>query len=648
MSISPETAFSLENFDREVKPGDNFFHHVNGNWLKSQTIPDDYNSWGTFEVLHEENLKKQLELLENIEAKDSDTTLLKTFWDLTENLFENENIDDLNEYTQKMIYDEDNVFYLLGKLGSYQFFPFFSFYNSQDAKNTKINVPHFHAGGLGLPDRDYYLEDSKKEIREKYRDYICKFLEKINLQSLSVDDIYNMEDSFAKVHYTKVEKRDPKKTYHPYTLTELKEEFGEELMDFLEGIGYFAKYSRDNYEHKILLDNPKFYHTFIDFVKSIDKDKLFALMRWKFSNGYGSFYSKDLDDLRFDFYSRTLSGQKKKKELWKRRISMINTYLGELFGKYYTSQYFDESYKKSALTMISYVQRAFEKRLRNLDWLEKETILKALDKFSTFKVKVGYPDIWRNFETLKLDKYSSITQAILFVNIFDFERELEEMYKEPDWNRWEMNPQDINAYYHPLKNEIVFPAGILQPPFFSPQFDAPVNFGGIGAVIAHEITHGFDDQGRKFDKEGNLSDWWSEKDTELFEKNIQKIKEQFSAEKIFGENVNGDLTCGENIADDGGVKISFDAMKLYFKEKGRTPSHQGYTPEQRFFLSWAHVWKGLVREEQAKQLIKIDPHSPRILRVNLTLSNFREFFSAFEIDENAKNFKNSREIFNLW
>ena len=650
MSISPETAFNLNDFNLDINPGDNFFHYVNGNWLDSQQIPDDYNSWGTFEVMHEENLVKQKSLLDNMN-QEKEYKILNQFWKLTENLYQEENIDELNEYTNKFnnLYNSNdkNIFKVLGYLASFQFLPFFGFYNGQDAKNTKMNVPEFYSKGIGLPDRDYYFDENKEEIRGKYKEYLKNVLTKLGLE-LEVDEIYQMEERLAKLHYTKVEKRDPNKTYHPYTISELESEFGSPFLDFLEGCGYFDKYNRSDYEHKFIVDNPAFYKELFSVLSELPSQKIIDILRWKFSNGYGNFYSEELDDLQFEFYKKTLSGQKKKMDLWKRRIGLVNMYLGELFGKYYSKTYFDESSKKSALEMISYVQRAFETRLKNLDWLEKETIEKALDKFSTFKVKVGYPDKWRNFEKLSFDNFETIVQAILFINQFDFERDLDEMYKEPDWDRWEMNPQDINAYYHPLKNEIVFPAGILQPPFFSPSFDAPVNFGGIGAVIAHEITHGFDDQGRKFDREGNLKDWWTENDSTLFEKRIQKIKDQFSNEEICGEKVNGELTCGENIADDGGVKISFAAMKLYFEENGRSPSYQGYTPEQRFFLSWANIWRGLIRDEHAKQLIKIDPHSPRILRVNLTLSNFHEFFSAFEICSVAKSFKNSSDQFNLW
>jgi putative endopeptidase len=653
MSISPESAFSMDGFNREVNPGDNFFQYVNGSWLNNNKIPDDYNSWGTFEVLMEENLLQQKKMLNSFSENDFDAKLMRKFWDLSDNIFQTENIDELNNYTQKMVlHDHNSVFKLLGYLASFQLCPFFSFFNSQDAKNTDINLPHFYSGGLGLPDRDYYFDEGKEDIRVKYRAYVTNYLNKLDL-NISLEQIYTSEELLANVHFTKVEKRDPNKTYHSYTLEELYDNFGKEMEEYLNATGYFdywndKKKTNSELEHKFIIDNPQFYKTLFKFIRETPKEIIYGIIRWKFSNSYGALFSKELDDLHFDFYKRTLSGQKKQKVLWKRQVGLINSYLGELVGKFFTEKYFDKSAKESALKMVTYVQRAFEKRLRNLEWLENETINKALDKFSIFKVKIGYPNEWRDYKNLNILNCNNIVEAIMLINSFDFERELLEMYQEPDWERWEMNPQDINAYYHPLKNEIVFPAGILQPPFFSPKFDPPVNFGGIGAVIAHEITHGFDDQGRKFDKKGNLTDWWSETDQNKFENCIKRIKEQFSNEVICGENVNGELTCGENIADDGGLKISYDAMQLYFKENERSTSFQGFTPEQRFFLSWATVWKGLIREEHAKQLIKIDPHSPRILRVNTTVSNFDKFYEAFNINENTKLYKKNEERFKLW
>ena len=653
MSISPESAFSLDGFNREVNPGDNFFQYVNGSWLNNNKIPDDYNSWGTFEVLMEENLLQQKNMLNSFCGNDFDAKLMRKFWDLSDNIFQTENIDELNNYTHKMVlHDQNSVFKLLGYLASFQLCPFFSFFNSQDAKNTDINLPHFYSGSLGLPDRDYYFDEGKEDIRVKYRAYVTNYLNKLDL-NISLEQIYTSEELLANVHFTKVEKRDPNKTYHSYTLEELYDTFGKEMEEYLNATGYFDYWkdkqkTNPDLKHKFIIDNPQFYKTLFKFIRETPKEIIYGIIRWKFSNSYGAFFSKELDDLHFDFYKRTLSGQKKQKVLWKRQVGLINSYLGELVGKFFTEKYFNKSAKESALKMVTYVQRAFEQRLRNLEWLENETITKALDKFSIFKVKIGYPNEWRDYKNLNILNCNNIVEAIMLINSFDFERELLEMYQEPDWERWEMNPQDINAYYHPLKNEIVFPAGILQPPFFSPKFDPPVNFGGIGAVIAHEITHGFDDQGRKFDKKGNLTDWWSETDQNKFENCIKRIKEQFSNEVICGENVNGELTCGENIADDGGLKISYDAMQLYFKENEISKSFQGFTPEQRFFLSWATVWKGLIRDEHAKQLIKIDPHSPRILRVNTTVSNFDKFYEAFNINENTKLYKKNEERFKLW
>ena len=643
--------------------GDNFYEYVNKDWMDANPIPDDYSSWGTFELLGNSNQEKQLKLIENISEKfDSEMNSggvnveegnLSIFWKKTEDLYKRNDKRGFKNFLDnyRLHASYDNFYKMFGLLMRFALTPFFSFYNSQDAKNTKINLPHFHAGGLGLPDRDYYLEESKEEHRTKYKEYmgdILRFsLEKEDVEK-EVQFIYNFEEELAKIHFTKVQKRDPELRYNKFTLGELKGKYGDEFDEFLKEVNFFS-YHQDIEEKVFIVDNVAFYDFLFGELKKMSKEDKYLFLQYYLTRKYGAYFCEEIDDLNFNFYSKFLGGQKEKKPLWKRRLGLLNAMLGELFGKYYVREYFDETSKGKADLMVKYILEAFRERLTKLKWMTEETKEKAYEKLDSFKVKIGYPSKWEDYSSLVLCKYQSIDQIAILINEWEMRKELREMYHPPDMEEWEMNPQDVNAYYHPLKNEIVFPAAIMQPPFFSAEYDEALNYGGIGGVIAHEITHGFDDSGRKFDKDGNLNAWWNERDIEDFEKLIVRIKEQFSSEVVCGEKVNGELTCGENIADDGGIKISMHALEEYFrKNPEKYEEKDGFTPYQRFFLSWARVWKGNIREEYAKQLIKVDPHSPRHLRVNIPLSNCDKFYEVFNVKEGSKMYRKPEDRFDLW
>ena len=627
-----------------VKPEEDFYEWVNEDWLKNNPIPDDKSSYGTFTVLDEESMKNQREILDNLEPKTHHQRLLSKFWrkcDFQDN--PNFLITYFNKIYQEIIKtdiedEQSNIGFLLGKLHQKGMNPFFSFGASIDYDDSKRHIPSFYLGGLSMPDKDYYLSDKYLDKQESFKTYIEK-LGMFFQQDFSA--VYEIQKKLAEFHFSKIEKRDPYKQYHPLDLSEVTL-IDPSLMEFLHSCGYLKKHQEQ--EQKINVDNPEAYKNIIPFLRSLPLDIFWSCVKFSFFKSYGIYYSKELDNLYFEYLTKPFSGLKILPDLWKRKLKLINGNLGELVGEEYCRKFFTEETKEKALEMISYIREAFEERIKVLDWMEDETKEKALEKLKTINAKIGYPDVIEDYSSLDFTGKEFI-EILIKMNQWEWENELKEMYQPVDRRKWGMNPQMVNAYYHPLNCEIVFPAAILQPPFFGG--DDEENFGGIGAVIAHELTHAFDDKGRQFDKDGNLKDWWNKRDEERFNVKLKVIVEQFNNETFFGENIKGELTSGENIADDGGVKIAYQALNKKLGEK-MFEKIDGFTREQRFFMSWGKIWRNNIREEYAKTLINTDPHSPGKLRVNAILKNCNDFYNAFSINEEHPMFLEKSKRFNLW
>ena len=621
-----EKVLDLKSFDNTVRPNDDFNKYVNGNWMKENEIPKKYSKWGSFEILHEENLKRLKDIIEE-DTNDCDFLKIKKLYDEFMNTKKLEKIDssDIDKYINKIkkCKDISELWSLLADYHKLGVVSIFGFYASEDAKNSSIVVPYLYSGGLGLPDRDYYFDEDKKEMREKYLDYLESTWKLYHMEEKKLDHIFNLEKELAKVIYTRVEKRDPHRLYNKKNISQLKE------ICNLDWDKYFSKLIIRELPY-IIVDNPKFYEKFYDLWKNKDLQVWKDYMIVKVISNFSNYMSDRFFQNKFKFYSMEISGQKEPKPRWDRAVGLVNSNLGELIGKRYVEKYFPQSSKDKMLKMVKNLKDELKDRILNLDWMSEETKGKALKKYEVFRAKIGYPDVWRDFNNLKFSNYDNLIDLIIKVHVFEFEYEMNRLYKPTDKNRWEMDPHTINAYFHPLKNEIVFPAGILQKPFFDPEADDAINYGAIGTVIGHEMTHSYDDQGSQFDHEGNLNNWWTKEDKKLFDKKAKYYIDEYGSFTVNGKNVNGELTLGENLADHGGVKIAYHAFKKKLDDNKKI---SGFTPFERFFISWANVWKSNVRPEEADRRIITDPHSPNEWRINGTLANIPEFHETFNIQE---------------
>lgn len=638
------------NLDKNVRLEDDFNKSVNGKWLDNNQIPEDYTIWGTFTELMEENYKKIETLIEELVPTTIEENQIIKLWksadtipNIEEDFIEkmkyfNNKIDDVNTIPQ--------LLKLMAYLNTYNIDSFFSFYSGPDSKQSNISIPNIHSNGINLPDRDYYLDKENQEILSNYSKFITNMnsilMEKnIGLGENITSKIIEIETELAKSKWSKVEARDRDTTYNKLTLLELNNLTKKmNWKKYLTELGIEKLSTMDNKYY--IIDNPKYISNLDNLFSKFPLDDIKIYLKWCVVLHFSSYLPNKLGNEYFDFYGRKLSGQQKPKPYWKRKISWCNKLIGEQIGKIYVKRYFPPSSKDKVKEMVETIIESFKERLSNVDWMEKETKKKALVKLSKFNVKMGYPDKWRDYSDLEIG--NSLIENLLNIGKNEWEYELKAMYQPVDKDKWEMHPQEINAYFYPEMNEIVFPAAILQPPFFSPNYDNALNYGGIGAVIGHELTHGYDDQGRKYDEEGNLNEWWSKKDKMEFDKRTKLIIEQFDNCKLLGEPVNGELTQGENIADLGGLIISYNALQKIIPKN--TKKIDNYTQSQRFFFTWARLWRNKIRDEELLMRLKIDPHSPGELRINMPLTNMEEFYQAFNITEKDGMYRTNRV--NIW
>lgn len=639
------------NLDKNVRLEDDFNKCVNGKWLDSNQIPDDYTIWGTFTELMEENYQKLKILIEDLVPTTIEENQIITLWKSADNIWNIErNFIKKMDYFNNLIDKVNTIPQLLkimANLNTHNIDSFFSFYSGPDSKQSNISIPHIHSNGINLPDRDYYLNKENQEILSNYSKFITKMNIILMEQNIGLGEeniaekIIEIETELAKNKWSKVEARNSDNTYNKLTLLELNSLTKKiNWKQYLKELGIETLTTVDNKYY--IIDNLKYITCLDNLFTQFPLSYLKIYLKWCIIMSFGKFLPYKLGDEYFDFFGRKLSGQEIPKPYWKRKINWCNNLIGEQIGKLYVKKYFPPSSKDKVNQMVLNIIESFKERLSKVDWMEEETKKKGLVKLSKFNVKMGYPDKWRDYSNLEIGE--SFIENLLNIGKNDWEYELTEMYKEVDKDKWEMCPQEINAYFYPEMNEIVFPAAILQPPFFSPKYDNALNYGGIGAVIGHEITHGYDDQGRKYDGEGNLNEWWSKTDKNEFNKRKKLIIEQFNSCKLLGENVNGELTQGENIADLGGLIVSYYALQKTITKN--TKKIDNYTQEQRFFFTWARIWRTLIRDEEQLLRLKIDPHSPGELRVNMPLTNMEEFHKAFKIKKNDKMYR--KDKVNIW
>jgi len=610
------------NPNTAVSPATDFYKHVNDNWLAANPLPDDYQRFGSFEVLHTENQKKVKDILDNSAENTPDILLYRLGMD--ENTLNQQKFSPIQETLSKIKDASDKQqLYQVAVVDSIKsgLQTFLNFYVSGDVKNSKHNIVYVVESGLGLPDRDYYLEEDKADTLVAYRLFLMTLF---NLAGLNTDDLVqavDLEVRLAKARLTKVEKRDPHKVYNPMSTSDLQLL----IPDF--------KLSEILPEGKLSVYNPEFIKEVSKIWQETDIETLKTYAIMKVLQDSAPYLHDEAYNAHFQLFGVKMSGQISPKPRWKRVQSSVDSQVGEILGKSYVDKYFTQEAKDKALAMVEQLRTTLRDRVTKLTWMEEATKVKALAKLEKFKVKIGYPTKWRNYEDLDLSKAESFFGALQICENFEFGFQLAKAYQPVDPTEWLMSPHQVNAYYHPINNEIVFPAGILQEPFFNPNQSDGANFGAIGAVIGHEMTHGFDDQGRKFDSDGEMNDWWTEKDAEAYVKKTDVIKQQFGAFELEGHKVNPDLTQGENIADIGGLKIAFLALQdfhgkdVYAKEEGNE-----FSQAQEFFMAWSRAWCAHIRPEESIKRLTTDPHSPNYFRVNGVVGNIPEFYKAFGLN----------------
>ncbi len=642
--------------DTSVRPQDDFYNYVNGTWMKTAKIPADKPSWGSFTQLRETTDNNSLGLLDNILkekfAAGSEgqkiQALYETYMDMNKRNADGlnpikadlakidaiKNVADLQKYLIEATKRGENAFYGWGVDG--------------DLKNSKMNAVYLGDASFGLG-RDYYQKESEKnaETIAEYKKYVAKVLAEIGYKNADAvaGQIVDFEKRMAKTLLTNEQIRDANLQYNPKTLPELKS-----LVKNVDLPKYLAEAGVKT--DKVIIGELNYYKNLDNFLTEKNIPLIKDYLKFHLTSGSAGYLNQKMDDMKFDFYSKYLQGQKEQRALNKRALSLINGVLGEAFGKVYVDKYFTPEAKAQMLTYIDYLKKSFAVHIKDLSWMSSTTKQKALDKLNKFTVKIAYPDKWKDYSKLSLKSEKdggTLYSNLINVESWHYSKELEKIGKPVDKTEWGMSPQTVNAYYNPVNNEIVFPAAILQPPFFNPDADAAVNFGGIGAVIGHEMTHGFDDSGAQFDGDGNLTDWWTADDKTNFEKATKSLASQYDQyEPVKDVHVNGTFTNGENIADLGGVNIAFDALQMYLKDKGNPGKIDGYTPEQRFFLSWATVWRTLSTDKYLSNQVKTDPHSPGFFRSFGPLVNTDSFYQAFDVKEGDKLYKKPEERIKIW
>ncbi len=649
-------AIDPKNMDTSVKPGDNFYLYVNGGWIKNNPIPPEYSQYGAFTVLYENNQKQLKTLVEEVSA---DKTAKKGSIAQKIRDFYNSGMDtaginklgikaiekELNEIAS--IEDKKGVEEQIATMQKSGTYPLFYFYSGADQKNSSMEIANLNQGGLGLPDVDYYLKDDElvKKIREAYKKYMVKMFvlsgEEEETAKQSASDAFDIENRLAKVSYTRLERRNPEKNYNKMSLQQLQE-----ISPSFDWKLYFAQLGLPE-PGDINVSQVPFFKGISEIYEQTAVEAWKSYLKWNLINSAASYLSSPFEEEQFNFYGKVMSGQQQMQPRWKRVLGTTSSGLGEALGQLYVEKYFPPESKERMLHLISNLRKAFAERIKNLDWMSEETKEKALEKLEAITVKVGYPDKWKDYSSLEIvpDNYY---QNVRNAREFAFNYNLNKIGKPVDKTEWGMTPQTVNAYYNPSNNEIVFPAGILQPPFFDKDADDAVNYGAIGVVIGHEMTHGFDDQGRKYDKDGNLNDWWTEEDAQRFNEKTGKLGKLYDRYTLLDSlHINGKLTMGENIADLGGLNISYLAFQMALN--GKTPEpFDGFTATQRFFMGYAQVWRQNIRNEELIKRLKTDVHSPGEARVNIPPFNMEVFLKAFDIKPGDKLYIKPEERAVIW
>lgn len=649
------SGIDLTNLDTTAVQGADFYQYACGGWMKKHPLTNEYSRFGSFDMLAENNREQLKGLIVEIAAgQNAQGTIGQKIGDIYKLAMDSvklnaDGVTPIQADLEKIasVKDKSEIVPLMAELAHSGVFPYFSFYVGADIMDSKSNLFQLYQGGISLGEKEYYLDndDVTVNIRNKYKEHIVKMFQLAGFDEAAakkkMEAVMDIETRIAKASFSAVEQRNPAANYHKMSLDELKKEIpGIDWDAFLNGIGVKGVTELSVSQVDPIKEVEKI-------INSLPVENQIAYMQWSLIDRAAGYLSDDLVAQNFDFYGKTLSGKQTNQPRWKRAVSTVNGVLGEAVGQMYVEKYFPAAAKERMVQLVKNLQTALGERIRNLEWMGDSTKIKAIEKLNSFYVKVGYPDKWRDYTGLNIEK-DSYWANVKRATEFELDYMLSKAGKPVDRDEWGMTPQTVNAYYNPTTNEICFPAGILQYPFFDMNADDAFNYGAIGVVIGHEMTHGFDDQGRQFDKDGNLKDWWTAEDAKRFEERAQVMVNFFDSIQVLpGLDANGSLTLGENIADHGGLQVSFQAFKNATKDAPLLVK-DGFTPEQRFFLSYAGVWAGNIRDEQIRLQTKSDPHSLGRWRVNGALPQIGAWYDAFGIKEGDPMYLAPEKRVSIW
>ena len=651
-----DEGLNLSYMDKNVRPQDDFYNYVNGGWMKTAEIPSDKPSWGSFNALREDVDVASLDILNKILSEkfpansegEKIQALYGTFIDWNKRNTEGirpiqsqldkidaiKSVKDLQKYLIEATPTGDN--------------PFYGWRVGADMKNSVMNAVYLGGPSLGLG-KDYYqkVNEANTKTLAEYTNYVAKMETVLGNKTpdATAQQIVEFEKKLAQDLLTLEQGRDANLRYNPKTTAELSTLVKQvNLPDYLKSVGVNTD--------KVIVGELKYYQNMDSWMTDKNIGLIKEYMKFDLLNGNAGNLDQKLDDTRFDFYSRYLQGQKEQRSMEKRGLGVVNGVLGEAFGKLYVEKYFPAAAKQKMETYVDYIKKSFKQHLENVDWMSPVTKEKALDKLAKFKVKIAYPDKWKDYSKLNLTLDSNggtYYNNLEKISEWSYAKNLEKVGKPVDKTEWGMSPQTVNAYYSSSNNEIVFPAAILQPPFFSFNADPAVNFGGIGGVIGHEISHGFDDSGSRFDGDGNLNNWWTESDRKNFDAKVGQLAAQYDKyEPVKGSFVNGKFTSGENIGDLGGINVAYTALQMYLKDHGNPGKISGMTQDQRFFMSWATVWRTKATDKYMTNQVKTDPHSPGYYRSFGPLVNMDAFQKAFDIKPGDKLYVAPENRIKIW
>ena len=645
-------AIDLANLDPSISAKEDFYQYATGGWQKNHPLKPEYSRYGSFDVLRENNEIRLNELFQGLSSvKAEKGSVQQKISDLyamglDSTRLNAEGVNPVKPYLDALesVKDVESYVRAMADIELHGDGGCWGVYAESDMADNSNTVLYITQSGLALGNRDYYLLAENAELREGYLNFLKKIFTLAGDEKAEqkAKDAFDFQMTIAEPSWSMIQQRDIEARYNPMTPEQLYKEYPALRFDaYLDAMGIPA-------QSKIVLEQPSYFKALNRILAKTNPRILRHYLQAQLLSGACGYISDDFTDASFDFFSAQMSGIKEQKPRWKRAMQAPNSILGEAVGEMYVAKYFPEKDKQKMLQIVKNIQKGLSEHVASLDWMSEQTKARAQEKLSSFIIKIGYPDKWKDYSTLEIDAQKSYYQNLREASLWSMRDNLSKLGRPVDKTEWGMTPQTVNAYYNPTTNEICFPAGILQPPFFNPNADDAVNYGAIGVVISHEMTHGFDDQGRLFDKDGNLNNWWTEEDAASFKAKADKLVAQFDAVQIQdGLYANGSATLGENIADQGGLRIAFTAMKNSFGGKEPKPI-DGFTAEQRFYLAYAILWGQNITPQECARLTLLDVHSLGRNRVNVSLRNLQDFFDAFDIKEGDKMFRPEEERVVIW